>query len=50
MGNPKMMEVEPAWIRVGLKDLPKELSDTIASTTFQRLKLRLMSLLKRHVC
>ena len=27
MGNPKMMEMEPAWIRVGMKDLPKELSN-----------------------
>ena len=27
MGNPKMMESEPAWIRVGMRHLPKELSD-----------------------
>ena len=28
MGNPKMMDSEPAWIRGGLRHLPKELSDT----------------------
>lgn len=26
MGNPKMMDSEPAWIRVGMNYLPKELS------------------------
>jgi len=26
MGDPKTMESEPAWIRVGLRRLPKELS------------------------
>ena len=30
LDNPKVMEVEPAWFRVGLKDLPKVFSDTIA--------------------
>ncbi len=35
MGNPKMMESEPAWIRVGMRHLPKELSDTIAISSVE---------------
>jgi hypothetical protein len=28
LGNPKAMESEPAWIRVGMRHLPKDLGDT----------------------
>jgi hypothetical protein len=31
MGSPKTMESEPAWIRVGIRDFPKELSGTVHS-------------------
>ena len=31
MGNPKTMELEPAWFRVGMKDPPKGLSDAVGS-------------------
>jgi hypothetical protein len=29
LGSPKTMESEPAWIRIGIRDFPKELSDTV---------------------
>jgi hypothetical protein len=31
MGNPKMMLSAPAWIRVGMVHMPKELSDPVTN-------------------
>jgi len=30
VGNPKTMELEPAWFRVGISDMPKRFADSVA--------------------
>jgi hypothetical protein len=36
LGNPKTMESEPAWIRVGMRHIPKELSATVADSIVEQ--------------